>query len=139
MNLRDYYELFRYLMDQYCLSPDGIVFVDNIADWCREEGVPEPDRERPVKLILEEGNGCRMLIKENITEEIIKERINAMRIRGQLKSVTVDRADLLNTDKKRLAYLFLSEYATSIPDLQDELLADDWAFDEMERLGFFKQ
>jgi len=80
-----------------------------------------------------------MLIKEYIKEEVMEKRINAMSIRSQMESVAIDRAALLNTDKKRLAYLFLSEYAASIPDLQDELLADNWAFDEMERLGFFKQ
>jgi hypothetical protein len=46
---------------------------------------------------------------------------------------------MLDTDKKKLAYLFLSEYATSLPDLQDELLADNWVFGELERLGYFKK
>ena len=78
-----------------------------------------------------------MLIKEYITEEVIKKRINAMSVRSQLQNVNVDRADSLDMNKKRLAYLFLSEYATSIPDFRDELLADNWAFEEMKRLGFF--
>jgi hypothetical protein len=69
----------------------------------------------------------------------MEERINALRIRSQLKNVASDRAELLDSDKKKLAYLFLSEYATSLPDIEDELLADDWVFDEMQRLGFFKK
>ena len=80
-----------------------------------------------------------MVIREYVSDKIMEERINALRIRGQLKSVAFDGADLLNSNEKKLAYLFLSEYATSLPDIQDELLADNWAFDEMERLGFFKK
>jgi hypothetical protein len=67
------------------------------------------------------------------------ERINALRVRSQLKNVAFDRADLLDSDRKKLAYLFLSEFAFSLPDVQDDFLADDWSFEEMERLGFFKK
>jgi hypothetical protein len=140
MNTREYHELFRYLMEKVCLLEEDIVYVDNIAEWCRDMGIVEPDREKPVKLISKDGQGCKMLIKEDITYEVIEERINAMRIRGQLKNIAFDRADMLNSDHKKLAYLFLSEYALSLPDIgDDELLADDWAFGEMEKLGYFKK
>ncbi|MEW6003448.1 MAG: hypothetical protein AB1638_12495 [Nitrospirota bacterium] len=140
MNTREHHELFRYLMKSYCLFEEDIVFVENIADWCEEEGIPEPDRERPLKLVSKEGQGCRMVIKEDISDKTIEDRINALRIRSQIENVAFDRADLLDSDKKKLAYLFLSEYATSLPDIDnDELLADDWAFQEMERLEFFKK
>ena len=33
----------------------------------------------------------------------------------------------------------MNEYTGSIPDLQDELLADNWAFGELGRLGYFKK
>jgi|GEM_PF-514393 len=140
MNSRDFFELFRYLMEQYCLFQEDIVFVENISEWCKKYGIPEPDRERPLKLILkEEGSGCKMLIRENIPDSTIEARINALRIRGQLRNVAFDRADMLDSVQKKLAYLFLSEYSTSLPDIgDDELLADDWAFGEMERLGYFK-
>ncbi len=138
MNAREHYELFRYLMEQVCLFQEDLVFVENIADWCREEGIPETDKERPVKLVSKEGPGCRVLIKEYISGDVMHERINALRVRSQLKNVAFDRADWLDSDRKRLAYLFLSEYATSLPDIQDDFLADDWAFSEMKRLGFFK-
>lgn len=139
MYTREYFELFRYLMEVECLLQEDVVFVENIADWCREQGIPEPDRDRPVKLLSKDGEGCRMLVREDLPEEVIEERINAMRIRGQLMNVAFDRADTLNSIQKKLAYLFLSEYAMSLPDTgDDERLADDWAFREMERLGFFK-
>lgn len=140
MYTRDYYELFRYLMEQYCLLQEDLIFVDDIASWCRENGIPEPDKERPFKLVSKDGIGCKMLIRENITDEILEQRINALRVRSQLRNLLVSRADLLNSNKKKLTYLFLSEYATSLPDMgADDFLIDDWTFEEMERLGFFKE
>lgn len=102
--------------------------------------MPEPDQEKPLKLIRKEKSGCLMIIRENISDEAIDERINAMSIRRQVKNVAYDRADRLDSDEKRLAYLFLCEYAASLPDISDnELLTDDWAFDEMEKLGYFRK
>jgi hypothetical protein len=139
MKAREYFELFRYLMEQRCLLQEDIIFVENIAEWCRQYGIPETDRERPFRIISKEGRGCRMLIREELPEEVIEERINAMRVRGQLLNVAADRADMLDSAQKKLAYLFLSEYARSLPDMNDDLLADNWAFQEMERLGYFKK
>jgi hypothetical protein len=139
MNTREDYELFRYLMEKYYMLPEDLVFVENIADWCRGRGIPEPDRGRPFRLIAKEGPGCKMLIKEDISPDAMSERLNASRIRGQLENAAFDRVDMLDTEKKKLVYLFLSEFATSLPDLQDELLADNWVFGEMEGLGYFKK
>jgi hypothetical protein len=138
VNLRDYYELFRYLMEQRCLRQEDILFVGSIAAWCGQQGIPETDSEKPFKLITREGQGCKMLIREEISEETIEERLNALSIRGQLLNAAADRADTLDSVQKKLAYLFLAEYARSIPDIVDDLLADNWAFREMERLGYFK-
>ncbi|MGE5173919.1 MAG: hypothetical protein ACM3MD_08820, partial [Betaproteobacteria bacterium] len=66
------------------------------------------------------------------------ERITALRIRSQLKSVGYDRADRLNSDTKKVAYLFLKEYAATIPELaDDEFASDDWVFEQMDQLGMF--
>ncbi len=138
MNTRKYHELFRYLMGACCLLPDEILFVDNIAKWCEANGISETDTEKPFKLISRNSGNFMMIIKEDVSFTAMEERIRGLSIRGQLNNVSLDRADLLNTDKKKLAYLFLSELASKFPDIQDERLADNWAFDEMERLGFFK-
>jgi hypothetical protein len=139
MNTRDYYELFRYLMEEHNLSQEDILFVDDISEWCAEKGIPETDAERPFKIILTKLPECKMLIREYLPEGVVEERINALRLRNQLKNVAYDRADMLNSVQKKLAFLFLKEYTTSVPDLAgDELGADDWVFDEMEGLGFFK-
>ncbi len=139
MNTREHYELFRYLAEQLCLLAEDILFVENIADWCKDQGIPETDREKPVKLVSKEVPGCRMLIKEYISGEVMSERIRALGVRSQLKNVAFDRADALDSERKKLAYLFLSEYALSLPDVQDDFLADDWAFEQMNKFGFFKK
>ena len=78
-----------------------------------------------------------MLIRREIPEELLNQRINALSVRNQLLNVAADVAERLNSDRKKLAYLFLSEYASSLPELKDdERLADSWAIKEMERLGF---
>ncbi|MDA8239623.1 MAG: hypothetical protein M0Z67_04530 [Nitrospiraceae bacterium] len=138
MNLRENFELFRYLMEKQCLKQEDIVFVDNIADWCKERGIPEPDKERPLKLILRDGQGCKLLVREDVPDETIDERIRAVRIRNQVTNVASSKADLLASPQRKLAFLFLNEYAYSLPDVKDDLLADEWAFNEMERLGYFK-
>jgi hypothetical protein len=138
MNTKKYHELFRYLMGTCCMLPDEILFVGDILEWCEENGISETDKGKPFKLISRNSGNFMMLIKEDLTDAVMEERIRALSIRSQLNNVAADRADLLNTDKKRLAYLFLGELASKFPDIQDERLADNWAFDEMERLGFFK-
>ncbi len=82
MNIRDYYDLFKYLMEQYCLFPDDLIYVENIADWCREQGIAETDEERLLKLVAKDGGGCIMVIREYVSDKIMEERINALRIRG---------------------------------------------------------
>jgi hypothetical protein len=139
MNTREYYELFRYLMEQRCLLPESIVFVEDIVDWCKENGVPETDGEMPFKLVSTNGLGCLRLVKEEVPERVIDERIRAMTIRDQLDNAAVDRGDKLNSIQKKLAYLFLREYAASLPEVgTDDILADNWTFAEMERLGYFR-
>ncbi len=138
MDTKKYHELFRYLMEQRCLRQEDIVFVENIAQWCRERGIPEPDKDKPLKLIMKNGQGCKMLIREDLPENIIDERIRAVGIRNQVSNVAAGNADRLDTTHRKLAFLFLNEYAYSLPEVVDDLLADNWAFEEMERLGYFK-
>jgi hypothetical protein len=53
-----------------------------------------------------------------------------------LRSLRADRADRLNSPTKKLAFLFLKELSQSDPDLvHDELAADEWVFEQMDRIG----
>jgi len=135
----DHKELFKYLLEAYCLRPEDMLFVNNIAVWCKKYGIPEPDSKRPLKLVMNSPEGCKMLVSRVILDHDLEQRIQALSIRNQLRSITVDPAERLNSDRKKFAYLFLAEYAASLPETgEDELLADAWAFQEMERLDFFK-
>ena len=140
MFAKDFRSLFDFLGDEYCLPPENMVFVDDIASWCREKGISEPDSERPLRTIRLGSNGCVMLIRKQISEEAVAQRVRALSVRSQVWNNVTDIADRLNSDKKRLAYLFLVEYASTLPEIgDDENLADEWAFKEMERLAFFRE
>ena len=138
MYTRDYYERIRHLIERYGLQDEDMIFVENIADWCRRCGILEPDKTRPFKLISQQGGRAWMLIKEDITDKIVNDRMNVLSIHGQLSNVAHDRAESLNSDEKKLTYLLLSEIAHNLYDMTDEFLADEWAFEEMGRLGFLK-
>ena len=127
------------LAKEYGMSEGHILFVDNIADWCRGQDISEPDRERLMKIVFQESGTGMMLIRNSIPEEVIRQRLNALGIRNQLRNVASDSTARLDSDEKKLAFLFLSEYATSRSDLEDELSADSWVFSEMDNLGFFRQ
>ena len=140
MNAKDYEGLFKELLDRYCLFLVNVVFVDNVAEWCNSEGYDEPDKNKPLRLIADEEKGCKLLINEVIPEKVIDQRIKALSVRSALLNVARDRADMLDSEKKKLAYLFLSEYASTFPDVaDDEIMADTWSFDELEKQGFFKE
>jgi hypothetical protein len=138
MFVRDYEWYIRHLTVHVHMKPSDVVIVEDVAAWCKEHGVPERDEHKPLKLVTGNGAGAHMLIAEMIPDEVIDERITALRIRSQLKSVGYDRADLLNSGTKKIAYLFLKEYTSSIPDLAyDELAADEWVFEQMGQIGMF--
>jgi len=138
MFVRDYEWYIRHLTEHVHMKPEDIVIVEDIAAWCTEHGMQERDRDKPLKLVSGNGAGPHMLITAMIPDQVIEERINALRMRSQLKSVAFDRVDRLNSATKKLSYLFLKEYAASIPDLAgDELASDEWVFEQMEYLGMF--
>ncbi len=138
MFVRDHEWYIRHLMEHVHMNPSDAVIVDDVAGWCKEHGLPEKDRRKPLKLVPANGKDRRMLIAEMIPDEVLEERITALRVRSQLKNVMKDRADLLNSDMKKVAYLFLKEYAAAIPDLAgDDLAQDEWVFEQMSRLGMF--
>jgi hypothetical protein len=138
MNMREYFEVFRFLMEKQCLKQDDIVFVEDIAEWCKERGIPEIDKDKPIKIIGTESVGCRLLVRESVPDEVIEQRILAVGVRDQVANVATSKAERLNSIQKKIAFLFLNEYAYSLPDIKDDLQADEWAFTTMDELGYFK-
>ena len=138
MFIRDYEWYIRHLTEHVHMKPTDVVIVESVAAWCTEHGMREKDEDKPLKLVSGNGAGPHMLIASMIPDQIIEQRLNALRMRSQLKSVAFDRVDRLNSATRKLAYLFLKEYAASIPDLAgDELASDEWVFEQMEQLGMF--
>ena len=138
MFIRDYEWYIRHLTEHVHMKPTDVVIVESVAAWCTEHGMREKDEDKPLKLVSGNGAGPQMLIASMIPDQIIEQRLNALRMRSQLKSVAFDRVDRLNSATRKLAYLFLKEYAASIPDLAgDELASDEWVFEQMEQLGMF--
>jgi hypothetical protein len=134
MFTKDYEWYIRHLTGHAGMHFSEVLFVDNIASWCRGHGIDEADEHKPLRIVT--GKGATLLIAKTIPDEILEERINATRIRSQLKSVSYDRADLLNSPEKKLAYLFLKELSMNNPDLAyDELAADEWIFGQLDRIG----
>ncbi len=138
MNTREYKELFQYLNDRACRAPHEVVFVESIAKWCRQHGLDEKDEQRPFMAMSSDGH-CGMLVREDIPEKTLDDRINAARMRDQILRVANEQVDMLDSARKKLAFLFLREYAASLPDIEHDRLADAWAFEQMKRLGLFSE
>lgn len=134
MFTKDYEWYIRHLTEHAGMHFSEVLFVDNIALWCRRHGIDEADAQRPLKIVT--GKGVTLLMANMIPDQILEQRINATRIRSQLKSVNYDRADLLNSTEKKLAYLFLKELSLNNPDLaSDDFEADEWIFGQLYRIG----
>ncbi len=134
MFTKDYEWYIRHLTEHAGMKFSEVLFVDNIASWCRGNGIDEADEHKPLKIVT--GDGVRLLIENMIPDHILEERINATRIRSQLKSVNQDRADLLNSAEKKLAYLFVKELSLTNSDLAyDDLAADEWIYGQLYRIG----
>lgn len=140
MNLRGQEEHIKELLKEYCLFLVEPVFVENVAEWSKKQGFNEPDKEKPLKLVVSEEKGCKLVMREEVPDKVIDDRIKAMGVRDARQNVAEDRVAKLDNEKKKIAYLFLSEYGSHMPEHEDdELLIDNWAFSEMERLGYFNE
>jgi hypothetical protein len=136
MFIKDYEWYLRHLMEHAGLEPKNLLFVDSVAGWCREHGLKEIDDKRPFRLVSGNGSGTKMVVAARVDDDVIEKRINALFIRSQLRSVVTDRSELLNSNTRKLAYLFLKELADVRPESQgDEFGEDEWIFDQLGRIG----
>jgi len=139
MFVKDYEWYFKHLVEHLDMKASDLIIVESVAGWCREHGIGEKDEQKPVKLVSANGTGMRMLIANMIPDKVIEERINAVRVRSQLKNLGSDRTEKLNSPTRKIAYLFLKEYASAMPELaHDDIAADEWIFEQMERIGVFQ-
>ncbi len=77
------------------LKPSDVIIAEGVAGWCKEHGVPEKDKHRPLRLFTGNGTGPRMLIVEMIPGEVLEERL-----RGKLRTFSGSSTRLLQ-DRRR--------------------------------------
>ncbi len=136
---QEFMDMFCFLLNKVTTEKSEVLLVENIADWCRQNGIPENDSDRPVR-IVRNGKGYIVLVREEIPDSIIEQRIRAAEIRDQVLDVAQDKGKVLSTLRTRLAFLFLNEFAHMVPENHgDDLLADSWTFDFMKKIGYLEE
>jgi len=116
-----------------------IKYVPDITSWASQKKISLHEPAQPMKLVTDEDNRLSMVVQSEISDEVLDGVINGLSVRWTVRDVVTDVAKRLNSIEKRLAYYFLKEYARSKKDLAgDDLLEDEWAVNEMEKLGLFR-
>lgn len=139
MYAKDHVEALSGLLQNYCGDSIEIQFTDDMASWCEANGLKARDDHDHIRLAEKGGGAVRLGILEIIPDDLVDERIKALSIRWSLQDVAHNLADRLDSDKKKLAYLLLKEYSTTLSELDDELVADNWIHEELRKHGLFKE
>jgi hypothetical protein len=117
----------------------NIQYVPDMTSWANRKNISLNEPGQPMKLITGEDNRLVMVVQSEISDKMLDGIINGLSVRWTVRDVAADIAQRLNSIEKRLAYYFLKEYARTKKDLDgDDLLEDEWALNEMEKLGFFR-
>ena len=139
MYAKDHTEALASLLQNYCGDSIEIHYTDDLSKWCKANGLKAHDTHDTLRIADSADGAVRLGILEVIPRASVDERIKALSIRLSLQDVAHNLADSLNSDKKKLAYLMLKEYSTTVADLDDELVADNWIFGELRKYGLFKE
>ncbi len=116
-----------------------IQYVPDMTSWANQKNISLNEPAQPMKLITDEYNRLMMVVQSEISDKLLDGIINGLSVRWTVRDVAADIAKRLNSIEKRLAYYFIKEYARTKKDLNgDDLLEDEWAISEMEKLGFFR-
>lgn len=132
---KDYEDLLGNTGKEFFISE--IRSVSNLLSWSKERRLDLSEPSQPMKLVAE-GNSLILFIQSEISDGMLSDVTTGLSVRWSLRDNVSDPSKQLNSVKKRLAYCLLKECAKTIGSLDgDELLQDEWAMKEMERLGFF--
>ena len=116
-----------------------IQYVPDITSWAKQKNISLNEPAQPMRLITDQDNRLVMVVQSEISDEVLDGIINGLSVRWTVRDVAADIAKRLNSIEKRLAFYFLKEYARTKKEMDgDELLEDEWAISEMEKLGFFR-
>lgn len=137
IRIRDYDDMLRKVTKEFLVFT--IHYVQDLGSWAKEKGVDLSEPAQPMKLTAAQDK-LMLFVQEDIGEKTLDNVITALGVRWSLKDNVSDPAKLLNSVKKRLVYCFFKEYARTVDGAAgDDLLEDEWALREMEKLGFFNE
>lgn len=132
---RDYDEVLRKTGRDFFVS--AFHYVRDLQSWSKEKGVGLSEPSQPMRLFTQ-GKDLMMIVQSEIRESMLDDVVRAFSVRWSLKDNVSDPATSLNSTKKRLAYCLLKECARTVKGVAgDELMEDEWAIKEMNKLGFF--
>lgn len=130
--------LFKRLGAAYSLG--GLLYVPDLRAWAKQKGVTLSEPAQPMKLVSGAGGRLVMVVQSETDEATLDKIVNGLDMRWTVINVAANIPAKLNSVEKRLAYCFVKEFARTRSDLGgDELLEDEWALAEMDRLGLFKK
>ncbi len=132
----------KYKKDLENLSLDYLIFnikyVPDIMKWAAENDKELGEPHLPMKLVVESDDDLTMVFQSEVKEEMIADVIKNLSIRWSVKDNATDMEKKFDTDRKRLAYCFLKEYARALQKVDGgEISEDEWVLEELEYLGFF--
>lgn len=132
---RDYENMLRNTGREFFIAE--VRYVGDLLSWAKERRIDLSEPSQPMKLMAE-GKGLMLFVQSEIPDDMLNGVITGLSVRWSLRDNSSDPSKRLNSIKKRLAYCLLKECARTIGSLGgDELLEDEWAIKEMEKLGFF--
>lgn len=134
---QDYDEVLRRTGREFFVST--LHYVRDLQAWSKQKGVDLSEPSQPMRLFTE-GKNLMLIVQSEIQESMLDDVVRGLSVRWSLKDNASDPAASLNGVKKRLAYCFLKEYARTVKGVAgDELMEDDWAIKEMEKMEFFRE
>ena len=135
IDIRDYDEVLKKTAGEFFVSP--LRYVADLRSWSRQKGMDLSEPSQPMRLITE-GKNLILIVQSEIQESMLGDVIKALSVRWSLKDNASDPSVALNSIKKRLAFCLLKECAKTVKGVAgDDLIEDEWALKEMEKLGFF--
>lgn len=136
--IKDYENLLKNLGIEYFIRDTQCV--PDIMLWAKENDQDLSEPHYPMKLIASSGDGLTMVMQSEIDDEMLDDIIKNLSIRWSLRDNVTDIEKKLNSTKKRIVFCYLKERARTMKDVGgDDLVEDQWVFDEMDSLDFFKE
>jgi len=138
IHVRDFEPVMRDLGEEYFVS--DIRYVDDLRAWADKEGEDLGEPLQPMKLISTDDNNLVMMVQDWVDEDTMQNLLNGLSVRWSMKDNVSDPEKVLNSSKKQLSFLFLKEYARTVKNVGgDDMIEDEWAVRELEKLGFFNE